>query len=139
MKKILLTLTAVMALVVSALAQDEKPKSISVGTGDGKLSVLYLRDGLDDSYRAVSYRLYSLPTVPGLSINAIGAIGGDGNDVYAGTGLSYSIPTRFLPAGWGFNVVVGMKGFNLSDDFSFASGEGGFVYGFGLSIPIGSF
>jgi len=132
MKKFLISLGL---MVAAALSFGQVSSQSVTTTVSDKISILYLRDGLNSDYKAISYKLW---TVPGLNdrlaISAIGAIQNGGTqNVYTGTGLTYTVYER---AGWKFEVIGGLKGFQLNDEFRWQTGRDSVVFGFGLSIPI---
>ena len=106
------------------------------------INLLYLRDGFDN-LTALSVPYFTFPNTAGrLSANAIGAadMNNLSHKVYAGTGLNYHIPVK---GGYGIDLVGGLKGFDLANLASgssagFSTGKGSWVFGIGISIPIGS-
>ena len=150
MKKLLISLVALATLVTSVFAQDTNTKKYVIQPKDGQVgtqstswnlslndgfSLVYLQDGLGQDHSAISYKLYILPVLDGkLSINAIGSYDTQNNNVYMGTALSYQV---FDTKGFKLNVLAGWKGFDFSST-SFTGGKGGFVWGVGLTIPLGS-
>lgn len=152
MKKLLIVLTAVVALFSMASAEpvgirsinwhpqtregSVKPLSVATNVTSSSVGVLWLRDGLSTNYTAVSYPLFQ---VSGLSnrveIVALGAF--DSNfsktNVWGGTGLSVSVLRQ---SGFELKVYGGYKGFNFGNNFKLAEGAEAFVWGVGLNIPI---
>jgi ABC-type glycerol-3-phosphate transport system substrate-binding protein len=147
MKKIIMILIAVMALLGTALGQTTTttPKtkqgqisaqSTSVDVSSTSLNFLYLRDGFDN-YAAFSLPLYTFANTQGrFKLNTIGAF--DPNDIkrqaYMGLGVSYDVVNT---AGYKLTLFGGMKGLNLSDNFRLQDGDRGYVFGLGVSIPFG--
>jgi hypothetical protein len=154
MKKLLLILSFAI-LTVSAFAQSQvgiKPwnwqppvhkgqvttQSLNVATTASNVSVLYLNDGLSNSYTAFAYPLFQ---VTGLGSNKLGLFGvaaasmsSPKTSVYAGTALGYQLVHS---NGWELTAYAGLKGLDLSNNFNFQSGgKGAYVFGFGLSVPI---
>ena len=148
MKTILTTIPALVVLATTASAQKieivpaskkqtpvQAQSFASSVTGDS-LNVLWLKDGLDTNYTALSYPLF---TVNGLGnrvqIVALGAF--DSNfsktNMYLGTGLSVSVLRN---SGWDIKAYAGFKGFNVGQNFSRSEGSEGFVWGLGLTIPV---
>jgi hypothetical protein len=148
MKKIIMILIAVMALLGTALGQTTTtttPKtkqgqfsaqSTSVDVSSTSLNFLYLRDGFDN-YAAFSLPLYTFANTQGrFKLNTIGAF--DPNDIsrqaYMGLGVSYDVVNT---AGYKLTLFGGMKGLNLADNFRLQDGNRGYVFGLGFSIPFG--
>ena len=148
MKKIIMILIAVMALLGTALGQTTTtttPKtkqgqfsaqSTSVDVSSTSLNFLYLRDGFDN-YAAFSLPLYTFANTQGrFKLNTIGAF--DPNDVsrqaYMGLGVSYDVVNT---AGYKLTLFGGVKGLNLADNFRLQDGNRGYVFGLGFSIPFG--
>jgi hypothetical protein len=148
MKKIIMILIAVMALLGTALGQTTTtttPKtkqgqfsaqSTSVDVSSTSLNFLYLRDGFDN-YAAFSLPLYTFANTQGrFKLNTIGAF--DPNDIsrqaYVGLGVSYDVVNT---AGYKLTLFGGMKGLNLADNFRLQDGNRGYVFGLGFSIPFG--
>ena len=148
MKKLMMILVAVLALIGSAFAQTTTtttPKtkqgqisaqSTSVDVSSTSLNFLYLRDGFDN-YAAFSLPLYTFANTQGrFKLNTIGAF--DPNDIkrqaYMGLGVSYDVVNT---AGYKLTLFGGMKGLNLSDNFRLQDGDRGYVFGLGVSIPFG--
>ena len=147
MKKIIMILIAVMALLGTALGQTTTttPKtkqgqfsaqSTSVDVSSTSLNFLYLRDGFDN-YAAFSLPLYTFANTQGrFKLNTIGAF--DPNDIsrqaYMGLGVSYDVVNT---VGYKLTLFGGMKGLNLADNFRLQDGNRGYVFGLGFSIPFG--
>jgi hypothetical protein len=148
MKKIIMILIAVMALLGIALGQTTTtttPKtkqgqfsaqSTSVDVSSTSLNFLYLRDGFDN-YAAFSLPLHTFANTQGrFKLNTIGAF--DPNDIsrqaYVGLGVSYDVVNT---AGYKLTLFGGMKGLNLADNFRLQDGNRGYVFGLGFSIPFG--
>ena len=146
MKKILTIIPALAVLATVAPAQEKiglrpikpqvKSQSMATSVSDGSLSFLYLRDGLDTSYTAVSYPLFNVSGLGNrVQIVALGAF--DSNftktNMYLGTGVSVSVLRNSC---WEVKAYAGYKGFNLGQNFNAAQGSEGVVLGLGLTIPV---
>jgi hypothetical protein len=153
MKKFLMIIAVALSLVGSALAETNKlpidagvlrqrpgevsAQSSTVTMTEKGLNFLWLNDGYDN-LGAISYTIAGIKGTNGrLRLQALGA-GNPGNlqdQTYLTLGLSYNL----FNAASGFRVDLfgGPKGFNVSDNFRFTDGPRAFVWGFGLSIPLG--
>lgn len=154
MKKFLFNLVLAASLVLGAFAQSNQ---LPVDAGTPKLSrgqvgaqsttltmtekgfnFLWLNDGYE-SLGAISYTVAPIKGTNGrLRLQALGA-GNPGNlenKAYLTLGLGYNL---FNSAnGFRVDVFGGPKGFNAADSFKFQDGKGSFVFGVGLSIPLGN-
>jgi hypothetical protein len=148
MKTILTTIPALVVLASTATAQKieivpaskkqapvQAQSFASSVTGDS-LNVLWLKDGLDTNYTALSYPLFNVNGLGNrVQIVALGAF--DSNfsktNMYLGTGVSVSVLRN---SGWDVKAYAGFKGFNLGQNFSRTEGAEGFVWGLGLTIPV---
>ena len=132
------TATAQKIEIVPASKKQAPVKSQSLATsvtGDS-LNVLWLKDGLDTNYTALSYPLFNVNGLGNrVQIVALGAF--DSNfsktNMYLGTGISVSVLRN---SGWDVKAYAGLKGFNVGQNFSRAEGSEGFVWGLGLTIPV---
>ena len=147
MKKLMMILVAVLALIGTAFGQTTTtaPKtkqgqisaqSQTFDVTSTSLNFLYLRDGFDN-YAAFSLPLYTFAKTQGrFKLNTIGAF--DPNDIkrqaYVGMGVSYDVVDT---AGYKLTLFGGMKGLNLADNFRVQDGNRGYVFGLGLSIAFG--
>ena len=148
MKTILTTIPALVVLASTATAQKieivpaskkqapvQAQSFASSVTGDS-LNLLWLKDGLDTNYTALSYPLFNVNGLGNrVQIVALGAF--DSNfsktNMYLGTGVSVSVLRN---SGWDVKAYAGFKGFNLGQNFSRTEGAEGFVWGLGLTIPV---
>lgn len=152
MKKLLTILIAIVGLSVIASAQNFSkigirplnyhPKgqvsaqSLDVNVTSTSLNVLYLKDGLNNSYTALAVPMYQVVGLGNrVNICALGAFDSriSTNNVYVGTGISVNLIKQ---DNWSIDAYGGWKGFNIADRFSTTSGSGGYVGGIGLKIPI---
>jgi len=118
-----------------------KPKGVQAQSSDvsvtaDKIKVLWLQDGLSNNFTAFTYPLYKV-TGLGSRVNVV-ALGAYQmqtvkTNFYTGTGLSVDLINTggFTVTGFG-----GLKGFNVSNGFSMASGKEAFVFGLGISVPV---
>jgi hypothetical protein len=145
MRKLTIILT-LCALSMGAFAQvgfrslNWKPKpqvstqSVSYSSTLSDVSVLWLRDGLDANYTALSYPLFQVSGLGNrVEFVGLGAMDSSNNNVWAGTGISFLLLDT---AGWKVKAFGGWKGFNLSNNFSVARDNSTWVFGLGISIPI---
>lgn len=151
MKKLLISLTAIVALFSIASAEpigirsvnwspqkSDGVRSLSLATNvsTSSVGVLWLRDGLSANYTAVSYPLFQISGL-GNRVEIVGLGAFDSNfsktNVWGGTGLSVSV---LRSSGFDLKLYGGYKGFNFGDNFRLAEGREAFVWGVGLNIPI---
>ena len=154
MNKLLLNLVLAVSLFACAFAQNNQlpvdagtPKSGSGQVGAMSTSFTMTEKGFDflwlsDGYESLGAISYTIAPIKGtggrLRLQALGA-GNPGNledKAYLTMGLGYNL----FNAANGFRVDVygGPKGFNLADGFKFQSGKGSWVFGIGVSIPLGN-
>ncbi|MBS1722562.1 MAG: hypothetical protein JSS66_06085 [Armatimonadetes bacterium] len=153
MKKLFCVLAAAVTMVCGAFAQSNQlpidagtPKlkpgevasmSSSFTMTEKGLDWLYLNDGFDN-LAAISYTIKPIQGTNGrLRLQALGAA--DPSDMskkaYLTMGLGYNL---FNAAnGFRLDLFAGPKGFNVADGFKFQSGKGAFVFGFGVTVPLG--
>lgn len=148
MKTLLTTIPALAVLATTAHAQKieivpaskkqapVKSQSLATSVTGDSLNVLWLKDGLDTNYTALSYPLFNVNGLGNrVQIVALGAF--DSNfsktNMYLGTGVSVSVLRN---SGWDIKAYAGFKGFNVGQNFSRAEGSDGFVWGLGLTIPV---
>ena len=136
MKKILLV-SAILAVTAAASAQ-VKSQSVDYGVSSNGVSVLYLRDGLNNNYKAFTYDFAPVKLngkgITGLSFAALGALDNTSQQVYLGTGLSYKLYSK---NGFAVTLLGGYKGFNLSDNLAINFDRNNVVVGVGITIPLG--
>ena len=136
MKRFLLA-SALTLITASAFGQ-VKAQSIDYGVSSNGVSVLYLRDGLNNNFKAFTYDFAPVKlngtAVPGLSFAALGALDNTSQQVYLGSGLSYKLYSK---NGFAVTVLGGYKGFNLSDNLAISFNKENLVVGVGITIPLG--
>lgn len=153
MNKFLVSLVFAISFITGAFAQSTSPtntlalkgaqgdvsaRSSTVTLTDSGLNLLWLNDGYD-SLAAIAYSRGTVRGTNGrLSIQAIGA--GDPNDLDKKAYLTLGLGFNVIRAASGFRVDLfgGPKGFNIADNFKLQSGKGAWVFGFGVSLPIGN-
>jgi hypothetical protein len=152
MKKILLTLGLVIVTALSFGQNNKLP--IDAGTPKAKpgqvsaqsssfsmdekgVNFLYLNDG-QSNLSAISYTISPIKGFNGrLRLQALGAAdpADTSHKAYLTTGLGYNLFNA--ASGFRLDLFAGPKGFNVADGFKFQSGKNSFVFGFGISIPLG--
>lgn len=153
MKRLLVLLIAMVALVATSFAQTTTNKlPVDAGVVSGQVSAqsstitltekgfnwLWLNDGYDN-LAAVSYTIAPIGGTNGrLRLQALGA--SDPSDASRKTYLSLGLGYNVFNAANGFrlDVFAGPKGFNIADKWEFQRGKGALVFGFGISVPLGS-
>lgn len=153
MKKFLLSLVLAVSLVAGAFAQSNqlpvdagtlKPGRGQVGAQSTSFTMtekgfdfLWLNDGYE-SLSAISYTVAPIKGTNGrLRLQALGA-GNPGSledKAYLTLGLGYNLFNS--ASGFRVDLFAGPKGFNVADGFKFQSGKAAYVFGFGISIPLG--
>lgn len=153
MKKFLLSLVLAVGVIAGAFAQSNqlpvdagtlKPgrgqvgaQSTSVTMTEKGFNFLWLNDGYE-SFGAISYTIAPIKGTNGrLRLQALGA-GNPGNindKAYLTLGFGYNLFNA--ASGFRVDVFAGPKGFNVADDFKFQSGRASWVFGIGVSIPLG--
>jgi len=114
-----------------------KTESLSVNTSTESVSVLYLRDGQDNSYTAVAYPVFQVTGLQNrVTIVALGSFANNQakTQVYAGTGIGVQlIKTQSL----GLTAYAGLTGLDASNNFSFTSGKQAWIFGAGINLAVG--
>jgi len=146
----LLTTLAFVAASMSVFAQSPvgirpwnwQPKnqfstqSLNVTSTTSSLSVLYLNDGLSNNYTALAYPVFQVTGLGNrVGIYAIGAasMNTPTTKIYAGTALGVNLVKS---SGWDVTAYGGLKGLDLTDQVSYRTGKGAWVFGVGVSIPV---
>lgn len=147
--KIKLLICAILALVLTVtsfagnltLRKYSPPKALATRSGDVQLTtegvnVLWLRDGLNGDYTAVSSKWLAIGGL-GREVNIVllGSFKTDGGNakVYAGTGISVNV---FKQNGWRVDLTGGLKGLDLTRSLRFENGRKGIIYGISVQIPV---
>lgn len=153
MKKILLTpILAVFSVCAFAQSNDSlgirpwswTPKnskfttqSFDYNRTSTSLSFLYLNDGVGNNFTAFAYPLFQVTGLGNkVGIYAVGAadMNHPNTNIYAGTAVGVNLVRS---KGFNLDAYVGLKGFDLSNKMTFASGDkGSYVFGLGLTVPI---
>jgi hypothetical protein len=113
-----------------------RAQSLDVSTTGANISVLWLRDSLTNDYTAFSYPVFEVQGLGNrVNIVALGAyqMNTVKTNVYAGTGLSLDLVNT---DGWKLSGYAGLKGLNLTQNFTAAQGKGMYVFGLSLTVPI---
>lgn len=110
-------------------------QSVTINASVTDFSLLYLKDGYDGSYSALAYKVYGLPGISWLNVNAIGAFDtSTTKSVYTGAALG---ATLYQKNGYSAVIYGGVKGFDITDGFKYQGGKKAWVFGLGVSIPLG--
>lgn len=154
MKKFLFSMVLAVGMIAGVMAQSNqlpvdagslKPKQGEVGAQSSTVTMsekginyLWLNDG-HDSLAAISYTIAPIQGTNGrLRLQALGAADPSDfrNKAYLTLGLAYNL---FSSANlFRVDLFGGPKGFNIADGFKFERGKNSFIFGFGITIPIGS-
>jgi hypothetical protein len=114
-------------------------QSLSYSVSGTSVSALWLNDGAGNNFTAVDVPVFSLGGLPlPVDVVAIGAYqinSGNKTNLYAGTGLSVNL---LKSKGYSVSGIVGLKGLNLTQNFTAAQGSKSFVFGLSLTVPIGN-
>lgn len=164
MKKLLLTILTLITMVAMVTAQTVSPsiklnshkpfgqltlrpygwhdsrqvsaQSLDVTSTSGGASLLWLNDGLNNNFTAFSYPVYQVGGLGNrVNVVALGAyqMGSVKTNIYTGAGLSLNLLNS---GGWNLDLYGGLKGLNVTQNFTFAQGRDAFVFGLGLTVPL---
>lgn len=154
MNKFLVSLVFAISFITGAFAQSATPtntlalkgaqgdvsaRSSTVTLNENGLNFLWLNDGYD-SLAAISYSRGTIKGTKGrLRLQVLGA--GDPSNLdekaYLTLGLAFNV-INVVSSGFRVDLFAGPKGFNVADNFKLQSGKGAWVFGFGVSLPIGN-
>lgn len=149
MKKLLTTIVLTFIAVCSFAQVNKLPidagtprpgfstRSTSFFMDEKGFNFTWLNDG-HDNLAAISYTIYPISGTNGrLRIQALGAADPSdmGNKVYLSAGLAYNLFSA--ASGFRVDLFAGPKGLNIADGWKWERGRNSFVFGIGLTIPVG--